>query len=79
LLDEPSTGLSPIAVKNLFTSLEKLLSTTDLSIILVEQDVGRALKISKYVYLMEGGHVRDEGPSNEFSKVEKLRKFYVGA
>lgn len=79
LLDEPSTGLSPIAVKNLFTSLEKLLSTTDLSIVLVEQDVSRALKLSKYVYLLESGRIRAEGPSNEFSKMEKLRRFYVGA
>lgn len=78
LLDEPSTGLSPIAVQNLYAMLEKLVSSTNLSVVLVEQDVSRAFRLASRAYLLEAGKVRMEGPVNELRMSEVVKKYFVG-
>lgn len=76
MLDEPSTGLSPIAVNNLYNLLENLIKSTRLSIILVEQDVGKAFKLAERVYVLEAGTVKAEGTREEMKG--RLKRYYVG-
>jgi branched-chain amino acid transport system ATP-binding protein len=78
LLDEPSTGLSPIVVSKIYEIINQLVNL-EFSIVLVEQDVMRALKVANRAYLMEAGRVRAEGESEELLQSESIRKYYLGA
>ncbi len=78
LLDEPSTGLSPIVVSKIYEIINQLVNL-EFSIVLVEQDVMRALKVANRAYLMEAGRVRAEGASEDLLRSESIRKYYLGA
>ena len=78
LLDEPSTGLSPIVVSKIYEIINQLVNL-EFSIVLVEQDVMSALKVANRAYLMEAGRVRAEGESEELLQSESIRKYYLGA
>ncbi len=76
MLDEPSTGLSPrltILVMNTLAQLGE-----SLPVLLVEQNVKRALQISSYAYVLENGRIALQGTSREVSQDEKIRKAYLG-
>ena len=75
-LDEPSLGLAPILIKDLFQRLMEL-HESGISILLVEQNAVQALKISQRAYVLESGKIVAEGSSKEFAQSEII-KTYVG-
>jgi len=77
ILDEPSLGLSPLLVQELFRVL-KALNEQGLSILLVEQNVVQALKISDRAYVLESGKIVMQGTSAELGSSESIRKSYLG-
>jgi branched-chain amino acid transport system ATP-binding protein len=77
ILDEPSLGLSPLLVEELF-SLIATLHTQGLAILLVEQNVGQSLEIAQRAYVMENGAVQFSGTSSELLATDRLRQAYLG-
>lgn len=77
MLDEPSLGLSPILVKQLF-DLIKELNSQGISILIVEQNTKLALKAATRGYVLELGTVRQQGSATELSKDKDLAKAYLG-
>jgi branched-chain amino acid transport system ATP-binding protein len=77
LLDEPSTGLSPLLVKEFSNTLRKI-NKEGKSIILVEQNARMALKLAKRAYLLELGYFVVEGDASELAKNERVKKAYLG-
>ena len=77
LLDEPSMGLSPILVKEIF-SIIKELNEQGTTILLVEQNVHLSLEIADYVYVMENGTIAIEGDPSVIMTNEDLKKSYLG-
>ena len=78
LLDEPSMGLAPLLVQEIFRSLREL-NRRGLTILLVEQNVRQALEISRSAYVMENGKIVLSGPSAELSHNPKIIEAYLGA
>ena len=78
MLDEPSLGLSPILVKQLFELIVSL-NQGGLSILLVEQNTHKALQTANRGYVLELGKVVAEGPSDQLRSGEKLEAAYLGA
>ncbi|MEM3510618.1 MAG: ABC transporter ATP-binding protein [Nitrososphaerales archaeon] len=77
LLDEPSMGLSPIMVTKIFDTIKNI-NKEGTTIILVEQDVLRALKLSDRCYVMETGRVIIEGEGSELEKNDYVKAAYLG-
>ena len=77
ILDEPSLGLSPLLVEELFTLIAKL-RADGLAILLVEQNVGQSLDIADRAYVMENGSIRFSGTSSELLASDALRQAYLG-
>ena len=77
MLDEPSLGLAPMVVDQIFDILAKLRSD-GLTILLVEQHADEALKLADYGYIMSVGRVRAEGPGNELHDNPALHHSYLG-
>jgi len=77
ILDEPSLGLSPLLVEELFTLIAKLRSD-GLAILLVEQNVGQSLDIADRAYVMENGSIRFSGTATELLASDSLRQAYLG-
>jgi len=77
LLDEPSLGLSPLLVEQMFT-LIKQINDDGLSIILVEQNVIQSLAIADRAYVLEGGTVSLSGRADELQENGNLKKSYLG-
>lgn len=77
LLDEPSMGLAPLLVKEIF-SIIKEINLTGTTILLVEQNAHMALSIANYAYVLETGRITIEGPAAELSQSEEIRKAYLG-
>ena len=77
LLDEPSLGLAPIVVENIFEVLRQV-NSTGVSILLVEQNAVEALDIAARGYVLEEGRVVGEGTAVELEQDERLRKAYLG-
>jgi branched-chain amino acid transport system ATP-binding protein len=77
LLDEPSTGLSPLLVKEFSNTLRKI-NKEGKGIILVEQNARMALKLAKKAYLLEVGYIVVEGEASELAKDDRVRKAYLG-
>ena len=78
LLDEPSLGLSPLMVKEVFRGLAQL-KASGLTIILVEQNALAALKFSDRTYVLESGSVALEGPSSSLISDPRVREAYLGS
>lgn len=78
LLDEPSMGLAPLLVQEIFRTLREL-NQRGLTIFLVEQNVRQALKIADYAYVMENGAIVLSGPSAELLENPKVVEAYLGA
>jgi len=77
ILDEPSLGLSPLLVEEMFTLIAKL-RQEGLAILLVEQNVGQSLEIADRAYVMENGSIRFSGTPTELLASDSLRQAYLG-
>lgn len=77
LLDEPSLGLSPLMVSELFKVLERVCQT-GVTILMVEQNARRSLKLSHRGYLIEQGRIVGSGSASELLNDETVRKAYLG-
>jgi len=77
LLDEPSLGLSPLLVEQMFTLIKKI-NETNLSVILVEQNVVQSLAIADRAYVIEQGTVALSGKADELRENSDLKKSYLG-
>ena len=78
LLDEPSLGLAPILVKEIFRVIKQISSDEGMTILLVEQNARVALVVADYVYVMENGRVVLDGPSGQLMDNEDIKEFYLG-
>lgn len=76
LLDEPSQGLAPIIVAKIFTLIKEI--NNWVTILIVEQNAHKALKIASRVYILETGRIVREGVSQELLKDDSIRKAYLG-
>lgn len=77
LMDEPSMGLAPIFVKEIF-SIIKDINETGTTILLVEQNANMALSIANRAYVIETGKIALSGDANELAASEEVRKAYLG-
>jgi branched-chain amino acid transport system ATP-binding protein len=77
-LDEPSLGLAPLVVTEIFRCIQTLRETTGLTILLVEQNASRALAIADYAYIMENGRVVLDGTGEQLRRNADVREFYLG-
>ncbi|MFN0043545.1 MAG: ABC transporter ATP-binding protein [Alphaproteobacteria bacterium] len=77
LLDEPSMGLAPILVDQVFESIQDI-RKQGVTILLVEQNAYVALQIADYGYVLESGQIALKGPAKELIKNEEIRKAYLG-
>jgi branched-chain amino acid transport system ATP-binding protein len=77
LLDEPSMGLAPLLVKEIF-SIIKEINATGTTILLVEQNAHMALSIANRAYVLETGRITLSGSAKELSESEAVRKAYLG-
>lgn len=77
LLDEPSLGLAPIVVENIFEVLRQV-NAAGVSVLLVEQNAVEALDIADRGYVLEDGRVAGEGPAADLLRDERLHKAYLG-
>lgn len=77
LLDEPSLGLAPAIVKEIFTIIQNL-RTTGVTILLVEQNANLALKIADRGYVLEAGSIILTGAASDLIKDEKVKQAYLG-
>ncbi|CAA7625337.1 leucine/isoleucine/valine transporter subunit; ATP-binding component of ABC superfamily [Magnetospirillum sp. LM-5] len=78
LLDEPSMGLSPLLVKEVFGIIEQLNKDLGITILLVEQNARMALKVADYGYIMESGKIVLDGTKDELISNEDVKEFYLG-
>ena len=78
LMDEPSMGLSPILVKEIFAIIEEL-HKSGITILLVEQNAKMALAVSDRAYVLETGVISMEGPAAQLAADDRVRKAYLGA
>ena len=78
LLDEPSMGLSPLLVKEIFTTIEEV-NREGVTILLVEQNAKMALSIASRAYVLETGNVVMEGEGKAMLRDDNVRKAYLGA
>ncbi|MEW7009569.1 MULTISPECIES: ABC transporter ATP-binding protein [unclassified Lentilitoribacter] len=78
LMDEPSMGLSPLLVKEVFGIIKKLNKDFGVSILLVEQNAAMALNCASHGYIMENGKVVLDGTSAELRENEDIKEFYLG-
>ena len=78
LMDEPSMGLSPKLVKEIF-SIIRMLHEQGITILLVEQNAKMALSIADRAYVLETGRITMEGDAKELLNNEQVRKAYLGA
>ncbi|MDD5363558.1 MAG: ABC transporter ATP-binding protein [Ignavibacteria bacterium] len=78
LLDEPSLGIAPILVKQIFEKIVALNKATGVTILLVEQNANIALSISDYGYVLETGTIKLEGEAKMLAENPEVRKAYLG-
>jgi len=78
LLDEPSLGLAPLTVNSVFDTLTKIAKLGDMTILLSEQNVAKALSISNRGYVMEFGKIAFEGESQHLLNDPRVKKAYLG-
>lgn len=78
ILDEPSLGLSPLMIKEVFKVLNQLHTRDHITILLVEQNLKLALFSSRYAYVLENGRVVLEGTNDEIMENQYTKKAYLG-
>jgi len=78
LLDEPSFGLAPLIVKEIFNIMARIKEEEKVSILLVEQNASLALAFAEDAYLLETGRIVVSGRASDISKDESIRRSYLG-
>jgi branched-chain amino acid transport system ATP-binding protein len=78
LLDEPSMGLAPQIVEEIFEIVRKLNGSEGVSFLLAEQNTNMALKYANYGYILETGRVVMDGPAKSLRENEDVKEFYLG-
>jgi branched-chain amino acid transport system ATP-binding protein len=78
LLDEPSFGLAPLIVREIFDTMGRIVRETKVSILVVEQNASLALAIADRAYLLETGRIVMSGAADDIRKDETLRRSYLG-
>jgi branched-chain amino acid transport system ATP-binding protein len=78
LMDEPSIGLAPLIVQEIFRVIKRLKEEGN-TILLIEQNARMALQVSDRTYLMELGRITLEGKSQELMNADSVKKLYLGA
>lgn len=77
ILDEPSLGLAPLVVKDIFKIISDI-NKEGTTILLVEQNAKQALAVSDYAYVMENGRISHHGPSAELANDDRIKLAYLG-
>jgi branched-chain amino acid transport system ATP-binding protein len=78
MLDEPSLGISPRLVREIFRTIETINKTTATTICVVEQNANIALKLGHFGYVMEGGQIKMSGSTQELMNDERVKHAYLG-
>lgn len=78
LLDEPSLGLAPMLVDEIFGIVKRLVAEEGLSVLLVEQNAAMALTVADHGYVMENGRIVLEGSGDQLRSNSDIREFYLG-
>lgn len=79
LIDEPSMGLAPLLVRQIFAELRGILREHDVSVLLVEQDIAVALEVARTAYVIEQGRITAHAPASELRRDARLKAAYLGA
>jgi branched-chain amino acid transport system ATP-binding protein len=79
LLDEPSMGLAPIIVQEIFEIIRTLNRQSGVSFLLAEQNANLALKYADYAYILDNGRIALSGSAAELRAREDVQDFYLGA
>ncbi len=78
MLDEPSLGLAPLIVREIFEVIQRIAREGGVSILLVEQNARIALKVADYAYVMETGRIVLDGTAQQLMDNEDIKEFYLG-
>jgi branched-chain amino acid transport system ATP-binding protein len=78
MMDEPSLGLAPLVIKDIFEIIKKVNKEQGMTILLIEQNANAALKIADYGYVMETGNIGLEGTGEELLANERVKELYLG-
>lgn len=78
LLDEPSLGLAPILVQEIFRVIKQIHEEEGVSILLVEQNARKALGVARYGYILETGKIAIHGPAAQLREDERVKAAYLG-
>jgi branched-chain amino acid transport system ATP-binding protein len=78
LLDEPSLGLAPLLVQEIYEIIKRINAEQKMAILLVEQNARAALNIADYGYVIENGRIVLSGPADRLRNNEDIREFYMG-
>ena len=78
MMDEPSLGIAPLVVKEIFQIIDRINREEHVAILLVEQNANVALSIAHHCYIMENGRVVMEGPSEVLREDRDIKEFYLG-
>ena len=76
LIDEPSIGLSPLLKKDVFKAIDKIRKTTETTILIVEQEVDRPLRMADNIYLLRRGKIILERPAGEITKAQIEESYF---
>ena len=78
LLDEPSLGLAPKLVRDIFETLVEINRKEDITMLIADQNAKRTLEIADYGYVMENGQIELHDPADELVQREEIKEFYLG-
>ena len=78
MLDEPSLGLAPLLVQEIFGYIKRLNQEQGLTVLVIEQNARRALEVADHGYIMEQGRIVLEGPAKDLSENPDVKEFYLG-
>jgi len=79
LMDEPSLGLAPMVVQDIFSIIERINREQSVAILVVEQNARVALNVAHYAYIMENGRIVINGPTETLINDPDVQRFYLGA
>jgi branched-chain amino acid transport system ATP-binding protein len=77
-MDEPSLGLAPLMVEEIFNIIVRINKEENTTILLVEQNANIALKVSKYAYILENGKIVLDGSAENLLESDDVKEFYLG-
>ena len=78
MLDEPSLGLAPLLVREIFRVIQRINTEEGKTVLLVEQNANAALSVAHYAYILEVGRVVLEGPGKDLLENPKVKEAYLG-